>query len=67
MGDMEEVTAMKNANSVLYLALGMAARKTISNKFPTVNIATTTLVDLLKTRKDCFEKPKKKHLTDSNF
>ena len=26
MGDMEEATAMKKANSVLYLAMGMAAR-----------------------------------------
>ena len=61
-GDMEEATAKKKANSVLYLALGMAARKTISDKIPTVNIATTTLVDLLKTCKDCFEKPKNETL-----
>ena len=68
MGDMEEATtAMKKANSVLYLALGMAARKTISDKFPTVNIATTTLVDLLKTCKDCFEKPKNETLDRFKF
>ena len=42
MGDMEEATAMKKTNSVQYLALGMAARKTISDKFPTVNIARIT-------------------------
>ena len=58
MWDMEEATAMKKAKSVLYLALGMAKRKTISHKFPTVNIARITLVDLIKTCKDCFEKPK---------
>ena len=67
IGDMEEATAMKKANSVLYLALGMAARKTISYKFPTVNIATTTLVDLLKTCKDCFEKPKNETLDRFKF
>ena len=53
MRDMEEATAMKKANSVLYLALGMAVRKTISDKFPTLNIARITLVDLIKTC-DCF-------------
>ena len=54
MGDMEEATAMKKANSVLYLALRMAARKTISEKLPTVNIARITLEDLIKTYKECF-------------
>ena len=34
----------------------MAARKTISDKFPTVNKARITLEDLLKTCKDSFEK-----------
>ena len=67
MGDMEEATAMKQANSVLCLALGMTARKTISDKFPTVNIATTVLVDLLKTCKDCFEKLKNETLDRFKF
>ena len=58
MGDMEEPTATKKAVSVLYLALGMAARKTIANKFPGTNIARMSLIDLLKNCKDCFEKPK---------
>ena len=57
MGDMEEATALKKANSVLYLALRMAARETISDKFPTVSIPRSTLEDLIKTCKDCFEKP----------
>ena len=39
MGNMEEATAMKKGNSVLYLALGMTRRKTISDNVPTVNIA----------------------------
>ena len=67
MGDMEEATAMKKANSVLYLALGMAARKTISDKFPTVNIARITLEDLIKTCKECFEKPKNETLDRFKF
>ena len=64
MGDMEEATVMKKANSVLYLALGMAARKTISDKFPTVNIARITLEDLIKT---CKEKPKNETLDRFKF
>ena len=67
MGDMEEATAMKKANSVLYLALGMAARKTISDKFPTVNIAKITLEDLIKTCEDCFENPKNETLDRFKF
>ena len=67
MGDLEEATAMKKVNSVLYLALGMAARKTISDKFPTTNIATTTLVELLQKCKDCFEKPKNERLDRFKF
>ena len=67
MGHMEEATAMKKANSVLYLALGMAARKTISDKFPTVNIARRTLEDFFKTCKDCFEKPKNETLDRFKF
>ena len=35
MGDMEEATAMKKANSVLYLALGMAARNSRQIRFQT--------------------------------
>ena len=62
MGDIEEATAMKKTNSVLYLALGMAARKTISDNFPTVKIARITVVNLIKTCKDCFEKPKNETL-----
>ena len=67
MGDREEATAMKKANSVVYVALGMAARKTISGKFPTVNIARITLEDLIKTFKDCLEKPKNETLDRFKF
>ena len=66
MGDMEETTAMKKANSVLYLALGMAA-KNISDKFPRVNIARITLVDLIKTCKESFETPKNETLDPFKF
>ena len=67
MGDMEEATAMKKANSVLYLALGMAARKTISDKFPTLNIARIILEYQIKTCKECFEKPKNETLDRFKF
>ena len=40
MDDIEEPTATKKAISVLFLALEMAARKTIANLFPNTNIAT---------------------------
>ena len=61
-GDMEEPTATKKAISVLYFALGMAARKTNANKFPSTNTARISLTDLLKNCKDCFEKPKNEKL-----
>ena len=62
MGDIDEIPATKKAISVLYLALGSAGRKSIADKFPTINIATVSLPDLLKNCKDCFEKPKKETL-----
>ena len=55
---MDEVRAAKKAISVLYLALGTAARNTIADNFPTRNIARVSLTDLLKNFKECFEKPK---------
>ena len=64
---MEETTAMKKAISVLYLGLGMAARKTIANKFPTTNIARITLRELLKNWEECFEKPKNETLDRFKF
>ena len=62
MDDIEEPTATKKAISVLFLVLGMAARKTIANMFPNTNIARISLTDLLKNCKDCFEKPKNETL-----
>ena len=62
MGDLDEIPANKKAISVLHLALGSAARKTIADKFPTTNIATIGLPELLKYCKDCFEKPKNETL-----
>ena len=58
MGDLDKIPAMKNAISVLYLALGSAGKKSIADKFPATNIATVTLTDLLQNSKECFEKPK---------
>ena len=48
MGDMDERPATKKAISVLYLALGTAALKTIVDKFSTTNIGKVGLTDLLK-------------------
>ena len=67
MQDLDEVPASKKAISVLYLALGSAARKTIADKFPTTNIATINLTDLLKSSKDCSEKPKNETLDRFKF
>ena len=67
MGDLDEVPATRKAISVLYLSLGSAGRKTIADKFPTTNIATITLQDLLKNCKDCFKKPKNETLDRFKF
>ena len=67
VGDMEEMTAAKNAISVLYLALRMTARKTISDKFPTVNFARITLTKLITRCEECFEKPKNETLDRFKF
>ena len=67
MADLDEIPAMKKAISVLYLALGSAGRKSIADKFPTTNIATVTLTDLLQNCKECFEKPKNETLAGLNF
>ena len=67
MGDLDEIPATKKAISILYLALGSAGRKSIADKFPTTNIATISLPDLLKNCKDCFEKPKNETLDRFKF
>ena len=67
MGDRDEIPATKKAISVLYLALGSAGRKSIADKFTTINIATVSLPDLLKNGKDCFEKPKNETLDRFKF
>ena len=67
MGDLDEMPATKKTISVLYLALGSAGRKSIADEFPTTNIATVSLPDLLKNCKDCFEKPKNETLDRFKF
>ena len=67
MGDMEEGAATKKAVSILYLSLGMAARKNLLNKYPTTNVASISLTDLIKNCKDCFEKPKNETLDRFKF
>ena len=67
MGDLDEMPATKKAISVLHPALGSAGRKSIADKFPTTNIATVSLPDLLKNCKDCFEKPKNETLDRLKF
>ena len=62
MGDIDEMPATKKAIRVIYLALGSAGQKSIADKFPTTNIATVSLPDLLNNCKDCLEKPKNKTL-----
>ena len=67
IGDLDEIPAMKKAISVLYLALGSAGRKSIADKFPTTNIATVNLTNLLKNCKECFEKPENESLDRFKF
>ena len=67
MGDLDEIPAMQKATSILYSALGSAGRKSIVDKFPSTNIATVTLADLLKNCKECFEKPKNETLDRFEF
>ena len=67
MGNLDEIPAAKNAINVLYLALGIAVRKTIADKFPNINIAGLSLTDLIKNCKDCFEKPKNETLDRFKF
>ena len=67
LGDMEEGAATKKTISILYLSLGKAARKNLLKKYPTKNIATISLTDLLKNCKDFFEKPKKETLDRFKF
>ena len=62
MGYVEKTTAAKKEISVLYLALGITAKKTIRDNFPTVNIAKITLSELITRFKQCFEKPKNETL-----
>ena len=59
MGDLNEAPATKKAISVLSFALGSAGRKSIADKFPTTNIATVSLPDLL-------QNPRMKPLIASN-
>ena len=67
MGDLDEISAMQKAISVLYLALGSAERKSIADKFPSTNIATVTQADLLKICQECVEKPKNETLDRFKF
>ena len=67
MGNKEETTGTKKANSVIHMALEMAARKTIADKFSSVNITRITLTDLIKTCKECFVEPKNEPLDRFKF
>ena len=67
MGNMEEIPAQRKVVSVLYLALGQAARKTLTDKYPTATIATISLANLLTHCKDSFDRPRNQTLDRYKF
>ena len=56
MGGSEEQIAQKKAVSFLYIALGEAARKTLLDRKPNMDIKTMNLDELLKECQDAFHK-----------
>ena len=67
MGGAEESIAEKKAVSFLYIALGEAARKTLLDRKPNMNIKTTKLNDLLKGCNDAFQKKRNRLMDRHKF
>ena len=64
MGGADEPIPQKKAVSFLYIARGEAARKTLLDRKPVMDIQTTNLKDLLKECNDAFQKKKPNRLMD---
>ena len=67
MGRAEESIAEKKTVSFLYIALGEAARKTLLDRKPNMDIKTTKFNDLLKECNDAFQNKRKKLIDRHKF
>ena len=67
MGGVEESIAEKKAVSFLYIALGEAARKTLLDRKPNMDIKATKLEDLLKECHDAFQKKRNRLMDRHKF
>ena len=55
LNNLDHPVAERKCVSVLCLSLGTAARKTLTDKYPSIKVAEITLEDLLKIYKDTFD------------
>ena len=55
LNNLDRPVAERKCVSVLYLSLGTAARKTFTDKYPTIKVEEITLADLLKNCKETFD------------
>ena len=55
LNNLEHPVVERKCLSVLYLSLGTGARKTFTDKYPTIKVAEITLADLLKNCKKTFD------------
>ena len=55
LNNLDHPVAERKCVSVLYVSLGRAARKTFTDKYPTIKVEEITLADLLKNCKETFD------------
>ena len=67
LNNLDKPVAERKCVSVIFLSLGTAARKTISDKYPTAKIAEITLEDLIKNFKDTFDTKRNRTLDRFRF
>ena len=67
LNNLDKSVAERKCVSVLFLSLGTAARKTFSDKYPSVKNAEITLEDLLKNCKDTFDTKRNRTLDRFRF
>ena len=67
MGGVEEPIAQRKAVSFLYIALGEAARKTLLDRKPDMDIKAINLKDLLKECNDAFQKKRNRLMDRHKF
>ena len=67
MGGVEESIAETKAVNFLYIVLGEAARRTLLDRKPNMDIKATKLKDLLKKFHDAFQKKRNKLMNPHEF